>query len=223
MRAFFLLHDLNMESPCYLCPLLENNQISSFLPCPCPSMETAFPQNFLSKFQLIWNICKVVTIKLGGRSKNKYNGEQRKHKGLFGCCFQEPFSFLENKKHWKRVWERGWFLFLVFSVFLRGLFSKNKKKLFRLFSSLFKEELFSMFSSPVFCVSVHVVSPLAARNEGHGGWRWQPCWLTMVFVAWVNGCGCERCRWPCGALKGKATGGDVVSDSAWKQGGKQWW
>ena len=54
-------------------------------------------------------------------------------------------------------------------VFVRGLFLENKKKLFRLFSLLFKEELFSMFSSPVFCVSLHVVSPLVVRNEGHGG------------------------------------------------------
>ena len=62
-----------------------------------------------------------------------------KFKGLFGCCFQELLSVLENKKHWKCVWERGWFLFLVFFVFSRGHFLENKKKLFWLFSSLFKE------------------------------------------------------------------------------------
>ena len=39
------------------------------------------------------------------------------------------FFVLKNKKQYsKRVWEKGWFLFLVFSMFLRGLFSKNKKK-----------------------------------------------------------------------------------------------
>ena len=32
----------------------------------------------LPKFQLIWNVCKTVTRKLGGRSKNNYSGEQRK-------------------------------------------------------------------------------------------------------------------------------------------------
>ena len=60
------------------------------------------------------------------------------------------------------------FVFGVFRVCKRPFF-REQKKLFRLFSLLFKEELFSVFSSPVFCVSLHVVSPLAARNEGHGG------------------------------------------------------
>ena len=60
------------------------------------------------------------------------------------------------------------FVFYVSCVLERPLF-REKKKLFWLFSSLFKEELFSVFSSHVFYVSLHVVSPSAAISEGHGG------------------------------------------------------
>ena len=42
--------------------------------------------------------------------------------GLFGSCFQELFSVLENKKHKKLVWEMGVFLFFVFFIFLKTTF-----------------------------------------------------------------------------------------------------
>ena len=111
----------------------------------------------------------------------------------------------------------------IFKNKKQGLFGKGGDVAYLVVFFTCSRKSCSPFSSPVFCVSLHVVSPPAARNEGHGGWRWQPCWLTMVVLAWVNGCGCERRRRPWGALKGKAKGGDAVSDGALQQGGKEWW
>ena len=132
--------------------------------------------------------------------------------GLFGCCFQELFSVTENKKHWKRVWERGDFCFWCFPCSQEASFQRTKKSCFGCFLHCSRLSCSPCFLLLVFCVSLHAASPSATRN---GGWRWQPCWLTMVVLAWVNGYGCKRHQRPCGALKGKATGGYVVSNGVW--------
>ena len=78
------------------------------------------------------------------------------------------------------------FVFGVFRVLEMPNFREQKKKMFWLFSSLLKEELFSMFSSPVFCVSLHVFllqqqemkrMQMAAMLADYGGvgvseWLW---------------------------------------------------
>ena len=137
--------------------------------------------------------------------------------------FNNYFLFLKTKKHWKRVWEREWFLyFYIFCVLKRPIFIERKKRCFDCFLHCSENNYSPCFLLHVFCVSLHVVSPPITWNEGHGGWRWQSCWLleavtkTMVVLAWVNGHGCERHWWQCGALKGKATSGDAVSDDVWQ-------
>ena len=85
--------------------------------------------------------------------------------------FKNYFMFLKTKNIENVFGKEDDFCFWCFPCSQETSFqiTKKKKKLFWLFSSLFKEELFSMFSSPIFCVFLHVVSPLAVQNEGHGG------------------------------------------------------
>ena len=77
-------------------------------------------------------------------------------KGLFGSCFQELFSVLENKKHKKLVWGRGCvFVFCVFRVLKKVVF-ENNKKMFSLFFRCSKNRLFFVFSLLSFCVFLAV-------------------------------------------------------------------
>ena len=101
--------------------------------------------------------------------------------GLFGCCFQELFSVTENKKHWKRAWERGWFCFWCFLCSREASFQRTKKSCFGCFLHCSRLSCSSCFLLLVFCVSLHAASPSAARNRG---WRWQP-WLWWSWREWM--------------------------------------
>ena len=77
--------------------------------------------------------------------------------GLFGSCFQELFSVLENKKHKKLVWEMGCvFVFCVFHV-LKNHFFDNNKKMFSLFFHYSQNILFFVFFLSSFCFFVTVI------------------------------------------------------------------
>ena len=76
----------------------------------------------------------------------------QRNQGLFGSCFQELFSVLENKKHKKLVLGRRYiFVFCVFCI-LKNHFFENNKNIFSLFFHYSKNILFFVFSLPSFCV-----------------------------------------------------------------------
>ena len=71
--------------------------------------------------------------------------------GLFGSCFQELFSVLENKNTKNLFGEGGVFVFCVFRV-LKNHYFENNKKMFSLFFHYSKDRLFFVFSLPLFCI-----------------------------------------------------------------------
>ena len=74
--------------------------------------------------------------------------------GLFGSCFQELSSVLENKKHKKLVWEKGCvFIFCVFYVLKNHFFFIIIKRCFHCFFIIHRIYCFSCFLSLLFVFS----------------------------------------------------------------------
>ena len=120
----------------------------------------------------------------------------RKYRVYLVVVFKNCFMFLKTKKIENVFGKGGDFCFWCFPCSRKASFQRTKKKTFWLFSSLLKEELFSLFSSPVFCVSLHVFllqqqemkrMQMAAMLADYGGvgvsewlWVWKASASPMV-------------------------------------------